>query len=240
MPTKQCMPPCHSRPNGLPNALHAIVPNTCPTRAQPRSLIRPGIHHARRRQFLPLLLRLERLDPSQELRIWTGLAQPLAGHPHRCRRSLPGMTSSMRKGARLKGSLGSLSRCDRMVDRSIDTLDVGRITGSFIRSNINGSRSRKVSRAVEPTAQGTGRGRKRKPVPRNSSGMTPRSSSACSSASFAFLNFSPNLVHADIASGDFNDHRRNNQVASSTIAGLYDLPSRATAKTKLSLSWRFR
>ena len=53
---------------------------------------------------------------------------------------LPGTTSSILNGARLNGSFGSLSRCDRMVERSTDVREVGRMTGSSISVNIRGSR----------------------------------------------------------------------------------------------------
>lgn len=53
--------------------------------------------------------------------------------------SLPGTTSSIFNGARLKGSLGSLRRWERIVDRSMDILDVGRMTGSFMMAYIKGS-----------------------------------------------------------------------------------------------------
>ena len=52
---------------------------------------------------------------------------------------LPGFTSSILSGARLNGSLGSLRRWDWMVDRSMDTLELGRITGSSIKVYIRGS-----------------------------------------------------------------------------------------------------
>ena len=54
-------------------------------------------------------------------------------------RFLPGMTSSIFRGARLNGSLGSLRRWERMVDLSIDVFEVGRMTGSSISVYISGS-----------------------------------------------------------------------------------------------------
>ena len=53
--------------------------------------------------------------------------------------NVPGMTSSILRGTRLNGSLGSLRRCDRIVERSIVTREAGRITGSSIRLKIRGS-----------------------------------------------------------------------------------------------------
>ena len=58
------------------------------------------------------------------------------------------MTSSILNGARLNGSFGSLNKCERMVDRSIDVLDMGKMTGSSISVNIKGSLSACQSRAI--------------------------------------------------------------------------------------------
>ena len=52
---------------------------------------------------------------------------------------MSGKTSSILRGARLKGSFGSLRRWERMVERSIVVLEVGRMTGSVIRVNMRGS-----------------------------------------------------------------------------------------------------
>ena len=58
---------------------------------------------------------------------------------------LPGITSSIFKGERLNGSVGSLRRWERIVDRSMEVLDVGRTTGSSINVYIKGSGSRQRS-----------------------------------------------------------------------------------------------
>lgn len=50
-----------------------------------------------------------------------------------------GITSSMFRGTRLKGSLVSESRCDLIVDRSMTALDDGSVTGSRMTVNMRGS-----------------------------------------------------------------------------------------------------
>jgi hypothetical protein len=52
---------------------------------------------------------------------------------------LPGMTSSMARGARLKGSFESDNKWDLIVARSIIVFDDGNITGSRITVAISGS-----------------------------------------------------------------------------------------------------
>lgn len=53
--------------------------------------------------------------------------------------SVSGTTSSIFRGARLKGSFGSERRCERMVERSMVVREVGRMTGSVMRVNMRGS-----------------------------------------------------------------------------------------------------
>lgn len=57
-------------------------------------------------------------------------------------RCSPGITSSIFRSERLNGSVGSLRRWERIVERSMEVLDVGRITGSSINVYINGSANR--------------------------------------------------------------------------------------------------
>lgn len=92
------------------------------------------------------------------------------------------MTSSMERGARLKGSFESDNRCDLIVDRSMMVLDEGSMTGSRMTVAISGSAQRIMSY----------RSRVRMcHIPKNSSGISPRSSSASNEA-FASSTLSTN------------------------------------------------
>lgn len=129
----------------------------------------------------------------------------------------PGFTSSIFKGWRLNGSVGSLRRCDRIVDRSILVFDPGSITGSFIKSYIKGSAIITISLCSIACARARS---KFQNTPRKSFGISPKSSSTWSSISFAFLTFSPKANHAAIASDGFSDHLFTITVAFSNTSGL--------------------
>ena len=96
------------------------------------------VHQAQVCYLLSLLLRFERFDASTQIGVCgkqsTSMSQSILA-----RSSLPGTTSSIFNGARLKGSVESLSRCERIVERSMDVFEVGRMTGSFISVYTRGS-----------------------------------------------------------------------------------------------------
>lgn len=65
-----------------------------------------------------------------------------------------------------------------MVERSIEVLDVGRITGSSIRVYMSGSSKLLVSMGSDIRIAIEDNGEKRQDIPKNSSGISPKSSSA--------------------------------------------------------------
>ena len=70
--------------------------------------------------------------------------------------NVPGMTSSIFRGERLNGSLGSLRRMERMVDLSTELREVGKMTGSSISVASTGSIIRKGQHSHERSALATG------------------------------------------------------------------------------------
>lgn len=100
---------------------------------------RSNIHKIGFRELLALLLFFERLYASFELGVCRRSISNEIERIVECSENPPGMTSSIINGARLNGSFGSLSRCERMVERSKEVFDVGSMTGSSMIVNISGS-----------------------------------------------------------------------------------------------------
>ena len=103
-----------------------------------------------------------------------------------------GTTSSMFSGDRLNGSLESESKCALMVDLSMVTFEEGRMTGSRMRVNINGSIPKQIS-THDPYDPGL------RDLPRYSSGTSPRSSSA-SIVAFISSTLTTNMRSCSISS----------------------------------------
>ena len=124
-------------------ALHPISQPQARTSPSGRGTALSGarccIHHPSIHQLLALLLGFERLDAGFELRVCSMVSIFFLPSESGMSGNLLGRTSSIFRGARLNGSIESLSRYELIVERSKVTFEVGRITGSSIRVDIRGS-----------------------------------------------------------------------------------------------------
>eukprot|EP00002_Diphylleia_rotans_P015176 TRINITY_DN2939_c0_g1_i4.p1 TRINITY_DN2939_c0_g1~~TRINITY_DN2939_c0_g1_i4.p1 ORF type:complete len:111 (-),score=16.02 TRINITY_DN2939_c0_g1_i4:57-389(-) len=103
---------------------------------------------------------------------------------------------------RLKGSFSSFRRCVSMVDLSMVWPDVGKMTGSFIKTAVIGSQK--------------------------SSGTSPSSSSSVTFLAHASSTLETNESSASISKLSRSKWRLNIEVAFRKMVGLQDLSSRTT------------